>query len=62
MATMKQAGAPRPGEPHWHPPPRWQPDSEPLNRQDKLLSALVQQLRGGVIEGKAAQSETRSFY
>jgi hypothetical protein len=56
MAAMKQAGAPRPGEPH--PPPKWQPDTElPLSRQDKLLSSLVQELRGGVVEGKAAQSE-----
>jgi DNA-binding protein H-NS len=56
MAAMKQAGAPRPGEPH--PPPKWQPDTElPLSRQDKLLSSLVQELRGGVAEGKAAQSE-----
>ena len=56
MATMKQAGAPRPGEPH--PPPKWQPDSEmPLNREQKLLSSLVAQLRGGVVDGRATQSQ-----
>ena len=57
MATLKQRpGATRPGEPQ--PPPAWQSDSEVQhNRQEKLLSALVEQLRGGVVEGKAAQSE-----
>ena len=61
MATLKQRpGATRPGEPQ--PPPAWQSDSEVQhNRREKLLSALVEQLRGGVVlvlvEGKAAQSE-----
>ena len=56
MAAMKQADAPGPGEPH--PPPKWQPNTAmPPSRQDKLLSSLVQEPRGGVVEGKAAQSE-----
>ena len=56
MAEMKQADAPGPGEPH--PPPKWMPNTEPsLRRQDKLLSSLVQELRGGVAESKAAQLE-----
>ena len=56
MAEMKQADAPGPGEPH--PPPKWMPNTEPsLSRQDKLLSSLVQELRGGVAESKAAQLE-----
>jgi hypothetical protein len=55
MAAMKQADAPGPGEPQ--PPPKWQPNSQSFSRQDKLLSSLVQELRGGVAEGKAAQSE-----
>ena len=56
MAEMKQADAPGPGEPH--PPPKWQPNTAmPPSRQDKLLSSLVQELRGGVVEGKAAQLE-----
>ena len=55
MAAMKQADAPGPGEPH--PPPKWQPNSQSLSRQDKLLSSLVQELRGGVAESKAAQLE-----
>ena len=55
MAAMKQADAPGPGEPH--PPPKWQTNSEPVSRQDKHLSSLAQELRGGAAEGKAAQSE-----
>ena len=56
MAAMRQADAPGPGEPH--PPPKWMPNTEPsLRRQDKLLSSLVQELRGGVAESKAAQLE-----
>jgi hypothetical protein len=55
MTAMKQAGAPRPGEPH--PPPKWQPDTVTLNREEKLLSALVAQFRGGVADGKAIQSQ-----
>ena len=56
MAAMRQADAPGPGEPH--PPPKWQPNTAmPPSRQDKLLSSLVQELRGGVVEGKAAQLE-----
>jgi hypothetical protein len=57
MATLKQRpGATRPGEPQ--PPPAWQSDSEVQhNRREKLLSSLVLELRGGVAEGKAAQSE-----
>ncbi len=54
MMALKQPGAPRPGEPH--PPPKWQPNTElPLNREEKLISAVVEQLRGGAAEGKAAQ-------
>ncbi len=54
MAAMKQAGAPRPGEPH--PPPKWQPDSATLTLEQKLLSSLVEQLRGGVADERATHS------
>ena len=57
LATLKQRpGATPPGEPQ--PPPAWQSNSEVQpNRQEKLLSALVEQLRGGVVEGRATQLE-----
>jgi hypothetical protein len=56
MATLKQRpGATRPGEPQ--PPPAWMPNTEVHTRQEKLLSSLVEQLRGGVAESKAAQLE-----
>ncbi len=57
MATLKQRpGATRPGEPQ--PPPAWMPNTEvQYTRREKLLSELVQQARGAVVEGKAAQSE-----
>jgi hypothetical protein len=54
IMALKQPGAPRPGEPH--PSPKWQPNTElPLNMEERLISAWVEQLRGGVAEGKAAQ-------
>ena len=56
MAAMKQADASGPGEPH--PLPAWQKDSErPLKRGEKLELSLVEQLRGGVKDTKAAQME-----
>jgi hypothetical protein len=57
MATLKQRpGATRPGEPQ--PPPAWMPNTDVQHtRQEKLLSSLVEQLRGGVAESKAAQLE-----
>jgi hypothetical protein len=55
MAALKQRDAPRPGAPH--PPPKWQPDSAmPLNREQKLLSSLAEQFRGGVADGRALAS------
>ena len=41
---------------HWS-PPKWQPNTVTLTREQKLLSSLAEQLRGGVADGRATQSQ-----